>query len=478
MSTEVPTPQRFWGPETSRPAPLLLAAAVAVVGALVLRPGASGLAALVLGALVLGVAFRAGSPRVGDLSWAALACALLAVGLLRSADWLVGLCFVAAVATGALSLVRGRTWTGVLLSGAAAGLVPLRVLAWTRRTIAGAPRPDLPLRRIAAVGGLTAGLLAVFLLLFSTADPAYAQLLDDLVPSHALEGVGPRVVVLGLVFVAVLTAAYLAHRPPLVDDLAPGPGKPVGRWEWLVPLALLDLLFLSFVAVQLTVLFGGREHVLSTTGLTYAQYARHGFWQLLIVTGLTLVVLAVAARTAPLATRAQRAVVRFLLGALCVLSLVIVASAVHRMSLYEREYGFTRLRLLVEAVELMLGAAFVLLMLAGIRMRGNWLPRVSAALASLCLLALAGLNPDAYIASHNVARYEQDHRIDVAYLSGLSADAVTALDRLPAALRNCVLTRIAGDLAGTEDPWYDTNLARNRARRLLAAKPPGACVTP
>ena len=60
--------------------------------------------------------------------------------------------------------------------------------------------------------------------------------------------------------------------------------------EWAIPLALLDLLFLAFVAVQLTVLFGGHDHVLETSGLTYAEYAREGFWQLIAAAALTLVV--------------------------------------------------------------------------------------------------------------------------------------------------------------------------------------------
>ena len=58
-----------------------------------------------------------------------------------------------------------------------------------------------------------------------------------------------------------------------------------------MPLGVLDALFVAFVAVQATVLFGGHAHVLETEGLTYAEYARQGFWQLLWVSALTLLVL-------------------------------------------------------------------------------------------------------------------------------------------------------------------------------------------
>src|SRR6185295_1110897 len=89
-----------------------------------------------------------------------------------------------------------------------------------------------------------------------------------------------------------LSAAFLGAAPPAWDVLAPPPARPVRMAEWVVPIAVLDALFLSFVTIQLTVLFGGHRHVLDTAGLTYAEYARNGFGQLVVVTLLTLSVVA------------------------------------------------------------------------------------------------------------------------------------------------------------------------------------------
>ncbi len=69
-------------------------------------------------------------------------------------------------------------------------------------------------------------------------------------------------------------------------------------WEWALPLVLLDALFLAFVAVQIFVLFGGHDHVLRTAGLTYAEYAHQGFWQLVAVAVLTLAVVMTAVHAA------------------------------------------------------------------------------------------------------------------------------------------------------------------------------------
>ena len=60
-----------------------------------------------------------------------------------------------------------------------------------------------------------------------------------------------------------------------------------------------------------------KDRLLRSTGLSYAEYARQGFWQLLIVTGLVLMVVAVAVRYAPAENRADRTTVRTLLGLLC-----------------------------------------------------------------------------------------------------------------------------------------------------------------
>jgi hypothetical protein len=480
MSSGLVLPARLWpAPERDPAAPprqLVPVLAVAVLGGLTLHVEALGLASLLTGTAVLAVALRLrGSwPTAEQLIPAVGAVLLLGVATVRGAEWLVALCVLGAWALATLALVGGRTWTGVILGVSAAALVPRRALLWF-----GTPLRSLPLpaagRRTAVVVAVSAGLLLVFGLLFGAADPAYAHLLHAVVPSFAVPDLAQRLFLFAGTGGVMVLAAYLAQRPPAVDALAPAPAAPVRPAEWLVPLTLLDGLFVSFVAVQLSVLFGGRDHVLRTTGLTYSAYARHGFWQLLVVTGLTLLVIAVAVRLAPRVTARERVLVRVLLGALCLLCLVVVASALHRMSLYEREYGWTRLRLFVTAVELALGAVLVLVLAAGIRLDGRSLPRAVVGVAAVTLLGLAAVNPDAYIARHDVDRYRQTGRIDTSYLSQLSADAVPVLLTLPPGVRECAVLPIAARIEVLPHPWYDDNLARHHARRLLEGVPLGRC---
>src|SRR5262249_19026817 len=154
----------------------------------------------------------------------------------------------------------------------------------------------------------------------------------------------------------------------------------IGRVELLLPLGALALLFAGFVAVQVSYLFADT----APEGMTFSEYAVQGFGQLVVVTLLTLLIIALASRWSPRETESDRTVLRGVLAVLVLLSLVIVASAVYRMWLYMNELGWTRERLFFGSVEIFLGFVFVLVLLAGIRLRAAWFPR--AVIASFAVL--------------------------------------------------------------------------------------------
>jgi len=114
----------------------------------------------------------------------------------------------------------------------------------------------------------------------------------------------------------------------------------------------------------------------------------------------------------------------------------------------------------------------VLLLAAGIRLRAGWLPRATAAAATGVLLAMAAVNPEALMARTALQRYDSPYPVDLWYVNSLSPDALDGIDRIPAGhQRDCLLFRFQYTLGGS-DPWYGLNLARERARSLLAAEHP------
>jgi hypothetical protein len=404
---------------------------------------------------------------VDRYAWAAATVALLAVGTVRSAGWLFLLCLATATLTGTLALAGGHSLRSILAGLTMPPVAAFRSLPWITRGTARLRRPvEAAVNvRVAATVAVSIALLTVFGALFASADAAFADALSHLSP-HLSIGVTIRWIFVFTVVVLTLGgAAFLRAGPPDLSGLDTTEGRKVNRFEWAVPLGLLVVLFACFVAIQLTVLFGGNRHVLDTDGLTYAQYARGGFWQLCVVTGLTLVVLAGAARWAPRVTPADRTLIRVVLGALAALTLVIVASSLHRMNLYADTYGLTRLRLLVACCEAWLGLVLVLVLVAGLRIRAPWLPRVAIAAGVLALLGLAAANPDRLIAEHNI---KQNRTVDLVYLGNLSPDAVPGLDGLDQARRDCVLGHIDLWLEEYPDDWRGWNLGREQAREIIA----------
>uniref|UniRef100_UPI003F7F4466 DUF4153 domain-containing protein n=1 Tax=Streptomyces flavofungini TaxID=68200 RepID=UPI003F7F4466 len=469
-------------PRPMRTATLVSVLATGVLSMLLLGDGLAVNLLIVAIPATLAAYYAAGPtgrrPRAWPLTWAVGGLALLIVPALRDAGWPSFLAVVSSVALGSFALHGCRTWIGVLLSplGLFEGIGKGLGWGWRgARERLGSARGAAPALRAVAV---TAVLLLVFGALFAGADAAFAGLLGDLMPDASVAEGPWRVLLLLIGVVGALAVAHTAASPVRWDRLVVHPARPRGRVEWALPLVGLNVLFAAFNAVQLAVLFGGYDAVLDKTGLTYSAYARQGFWQLLLATVLTLVVIVFALRWAPRGGAKDRTLVRSVLGVLCALTLVVVASAVRRMDMYVDAYGLTRLRISVVGAELWLGVVILLIMAAGV-WGARWLPRAVAASAAAGVLAFGLLSPDALIAERNVQRYEETGKFDADYARQLSADAVPALDELPEPQRSCALTDIADDLGDERPPWYALSLGESRARRIIADRPasvdPGVC---
>lgn len=397
--------------------------------------------------------------------WAGSAVVLLSVLAFRNAWWLVTFCVLGALGCAALAIVGGQRVRSILFSLVAAPFAALRGVPWVAKHLSatgdrrGKPRHT---QRVAWSAIITVLFVLVFGALLSSADAAFSQVIAAVVPTV---NVG-RVFLFILCALIAVAAVYTVAAPPDLSTIdKPGTAR-LRRLEWGLPIGALVLLYSGFVVVQATVLFGGQHHVLQTAGLSYAEYARSGFWQLATVTVLTIAVLGGVTRWASREDRADRILLRTLLGLLSSLSIVIVVSALSRMYTYQKVYSFTGERIFVMAFELLLGTVFIMIMVAGIRWRGAWIPSTTIGLAVVMLLTLAVLNPEDYAARRNIARYQETGKIDAWYLRALSSDATPALSTLPDAVRRCTLSWIVDDLV-EPDPWYGWNLGRENARDAL-----------
>jgi len=456
---------RFWpDAAAARRGVVLAAAGVGVLAGLVLPNHTAGLAVfLVSVAAGLTAAYAAAHRRdpftVVCLVLAGL-CTLPIV--LLDATWIGVLCLLAGASALIAGVCRARRFHEFLLAGVSWPLAGLRDLPWLGRTLRTVTGQGSAPRVLVTV--LWSGLvLLVFGLLFVSADAIVASWVDTVLPDITVDSIVLRVFVAVAVAGATLAAAYLALNPPNVQVLSSGRTRSVAhRFEWLVPVLLVDAVFGVFVAAQLSVLFGGHDYVQRTTGLTYAEYVHQGFGQLTVATLLTFLVVWAAAHWAG-DSRGDRIWLRGSLGVLCALTLVVVGSALHRMHLYQQAYGFTRLRLFVDAFEGWLGLLVLAVAVAGVVRWGTWVPRFALVTGVAGLLGLAALNPDAWIAEHNLDRYADTGRVDWSYLRNLSADAVPVFEGRSGIEVACGMPRYWSQ----DDDWLSWNLGRSRARATV-----------
>jgi hypothetical protein len=338
---------------------------------------------------------------------------------------------------------------------------------------------DLPWQRIgesvrsrqsAAIGrGLALGLplLALFGGLFVAADAVFRSLIASAVPdlrhvwSHVLIAAGVGWLSAGLLrdLVASRDAERLIEPGALV---AARPKLRLGATEIAAALGALNVLFAVFVAIQVRYLFGGQGLVQARVHLTYAQYARHGFFELVAVALLVLPLLLAAHAVVGKRSRVVQGLSLLLIGFV----FVVIASALERMRLYQREYGLTELRLYATGIILWLACVLILLAVTVVRGRPKGFALGALLTTFAATIVLNAVNPDALIARTNLAR----PHLDIAYLGGLSDDAVPPiLERLPTldpSLRGAVASALLRR-APEEGGWLGWNASRARARTLL-----------
>lgn len=442
----VPPP---WAPVYSDPAPAmprmagLFVLVTGIASSWLLGAGygfnIAGLACLLAGTALVGGHTIGRRPGWWSGLWGLSALGLLCLAAWREEPgpyWLAVFC---ALTLGALAVHGGRSWAAVMLALVSLTMCLDGVAKWTWNAVCSLNRLGRSRARngIYAVG-VTLALLIVFGALFAAADPVFARFWDAV--GSVFSGWSPLPVLWFLVGVGgALVVGYGAAAPVRWDRLPARASKALNRNLWLAPLAAMAALFGVFDGIQVSVLFGGYRAVLKSTGMSYADYARQGFWQLIVATVLTLVVIGLAIRWSPRGGRRDGMVASATLCTLCVLALVIVGSALRRMALDIDAYGLTLPRVAVVAIEIWLGLVFLVLIGARCRPAVAWLPRGVALSAVIVSAAYVGIGPSHLVAQVDVNRYLSGQYVDLTYLGNLPADAQPELDRLPAKVKACVL---------------------------------------
>ncbi len=497
-------------PRSIARAALLIAIGIGVLGEIALDGPAPGINVVIMTVVVLSAAWLVRRPgRAPDRvdAWLPVTAVILATFVAIRADpFLMFLDLAGAAAfTGAsvaafsgLAVTRRSTSVivvmGVWIIGSAmAGMAQLIDAARPLRR-------DVPWSRPAWLGSVGRGLLlaiplmTIFAVLFASADPIFDRVVGDLIGFEIDLGDLPgRVLFVAAVawFAGGLLAVAARGVPPVeaasLGAAAPPPAltlsRSLGTTEALVVLIAVDAVVGLFVGLQLAYLFGGLD-TLAAAGMTYSSYARRGYFELVAAAALAGGILVALEYQIMVRTRLYVALAIGLVG----LTMVVLASAVVRLQLYQHAYGWTELRLYVAVSILAMAVSLAALAVLLATDRTRWLGHAMAVIGVVALIGLNAIAPAAFVAERNVQRVidpslvpiDGEARLDADYLAVLPDDAIpvlaAAVPRLPEPDARRI-TRLLADRHAelAAQPAYQGPLAwylgRQRARDALAALP-------
>ncbi|MFA6096293.1 MAG: DUF4173 domain-containing protein [Candidatus Paceibacterota bacterium] len=208
--------------------------------------------------------------------------------------------------------------------------------------------------------------------------------------------------------------------------------RTLGFIESLTVLTLVEALFLAFIIFQFFYLFGGRDYVWGLTEtITYSSYARKGFFELVLVSAVSFLMIYALERSAKRESAKQIKVFKISETVIVSEILIIIFSAYRRFALYVDGYGLTFPRFIV------IMFLFWILCLFLVFLARVFFEKKRAFVYHSMFWITAGLwlfinilNPDSFIAKTNVARLDLGKEVDYNYITSLSQDAIPEIVKI------------------------------------------------
>ena len=253
-------------------------------------------------------------------------------------------------------------------------------------------------------------IVLIFAAMLAEADPIFGDAFENFMDVFNIENWGEYVVRAVLICIAgylllgvYLHSLYKDHDQTLSTEETRWLPRFLGITEAAIVLGAVNLLFLSFVAIQFQYFFGGESNI-NLTGYTYAEYARRGFGELVAVAVFSLVLFLGLSFVTKKEMRGARRLFSVLGVLLFALVSVILVSSFQRLLLYEDAYGFTRLRTYTHVFIIWLGALLLAVSLLELFQKQGYFALATLAAAIGFVVTLNVINVDGFIARQNVAR--------------------------------------------------------------------------
>ncbi|MCA9370250.1 DUF4173 domain-containing protein, partial [Candidatus Woesebacteria bacterium] len=271
------------------------------------------------------------------------------------------------------------------------------------------------IRQLIVSLGLTLCVVVFFALLLMNADPIFAKKVEEIFESIVERGITSALVL--LVSASVISFQYVrVQKKPIQFSL-------FSASDIVLPLAALVVLFGAFLAVQAEYLFANQD-VFTSLGVTYSEYVRKGFVELLVATGVGSVLLYTSLVVSRTSQTSVSLLTRVFSSALLVELFFVLLSALKRDILYVDAYGLTRVRIIGGLFALWLALVLLGLLASFVwsKVRESALFTWIVVISCLVVLLLNVINIDARVVAGVPGHHEYT---DYFYLSQLSEDAVS-----------------------------------------------------
>lgn len=306
-------------------------------------------------------------------------------------------------------------------------------------------------------------IVAVVLLLLSTADVLFKNLLSGFFDAFdGMEKVFPFL--LRFVFLGAFSYAILSISEKRCFSELKGISTRKNPAAVYLTGVTLALIYVIFSTIQIWGLF--LKKLTLPENVTYAQYAREGFFQLLAVCIINLVLILIC-----LAVFERTALLKVILTIITFTTYILILSSGLRMYMYVSRYGLSILRMQVFWALSVLLLLFVGVLLL-IYIPSFPLFRYALVCVTLFYLIFAYMKPAAVVTRYNWEHREEIGEFDARYVVSLGADAhVEVLSRATKEeLTEYDLENRIKKFYNQHYADYDSILSYNYSVRILCAK--------
>lgn len=270
-------------------------------------------------------------------------------------------------------------------------------------------------------------LTVVLICILASADIIFNNMINDIIEMLRLENIISNFIGITAMLLLGYMIPYAFSKHISISNTEVKEGNVLSA-KPIIPTivtAIISFVYGMFSVVQIVYLFMGKGEL--PKGYSYAEYAREGFFQLLVISIFNIIIILICVELFK-----EKKILKVILTIISICTFIMIASSGYRMSMYIKEYGLTIARVFV-----LWALAVISLIMLGflfrIYIQKMDMFKYGMVVVTLCFTILSLCRIDSYIAMYNLNMYKEINclheeaiycsYVDYRYIYSLSADA-------------------------------------------------------